>query len=74
MGKQKKPQNHGKKVKIVTPTTMMTMDQLLVITMNMLSEQSFAQLVESVVAAIQANHLSNNSNGSPGGQKTGKRK
>jgi len=46
----------------------------IIITMNMLSEQSFSQLVESVVAAIQANHLSNNKNGSPGGHKTGKRK
>jgi len=33
------------------------MDWLSVIAMNMLSEQSFAQLVESVVVAIQANHI-----------------
>jgi len=50
------------------------MDQPSVITMNMLSEQSFAQLVESVVAAIQANHILNNADGSPGGQKAGQNK
>jgi len=42
--------------------------------MNTLSEQSFAQLVESVVAAIQANHITNNTNGSPGGQKARQQK
>jgi len=76
---QKQQQASGKKVQIATPTigTTTTTDQPSVITMNTLSEQSFAQLVESVVAAIQANHLSNNqkdTKGPSGGQKAGQKK
>jgi len=77
MAKPKKSTNQGKKVQIVTPTTENTMDQPSVITMNMLLEQSFTQLVASVVAAIQANHIStstNSSMASPGGLKTGQPK
>jgi len=72
-----KKQTQGKKVHIATPETTVTTDQPSVITMNTLSEQSFAQLVESVVAAIQANHISNNntnSKGSTGGPKAGSAK
>jgi len=70
--KQQKQQTSGKKVQIATSTIGTTMDQPLVIMMNTLSKKSFAQLVESVVAAIQANHLSNNqkdTKGSSGSQK-----
>jgi len=45
--------------------------------MNTLSKQSFAQLVELVVAAIQANHISNNNTttrGSTGSPKAGSAK
>jgi len=72
MQKQQKQQASGKKVQIETPTIAMTTDQPLVITMNMLTEQSFAQLVESIVAAIQANHISTtqkNPKGTSGSQK-----
>jgi len=51
-----------------------TTDHPSVITMNTLSEQSFAQLIELVVVAIQANHISNNSTnnkGSTGSHKAG---
>jgi len=73
MAKPKKQSNSGKKVQIATPSTLSTMDQPSVITMNTLSEQSFTQLVESVVMAIQANHISTSTNSSkaqPGGPKT----
>jgi len=42
MTKQKKQNNPGKKVQIVTPTKEKTMDQPSVITMNTLSKQFFA--------------------------------
>jgi len=64
--KQKKQQPQGKKVQIVTPSMEMTTDQPSVITMNTLSEQTFAQLVESVVAAIQTNHISSNNKNTNG--------
>jgi len=75
--KPKKQTNQGKKVQIATPSTAKITDQQSVITMNTLSEQSFTQLVESVVAAIQANHISTSTNSaqaSPGGPKTGQPK
>jgi len=77
MAKPKKQSNTGKKVQIATPSTLSTADQPSVITMNTLSEQSFTQLVESVVAAIQANHISTTTNSSkaqPSGPKTGQPK
>jgi len=57
MAKPKKPTNQGKKVQIATPATENSTDQPSVITMNTFLEQSFSQLVASVVAAIQANHI-----------------
>jgi len=75
--KPKKSTNQGKKVQIATPAKETTTDQPSVITMNTLSEQSFTQLVASVVAAIQANHIStsnNSSTASPGGLKPGQPK
>jgi len=77
MQKQQKQQHSGKKVQIETPTIAMTTDQPLVITMNMLTEQSFAQLVKSIVVAIQANHISTtqkNTKGTSGSQKAGQPK
>jgi len=75
--KPKKQCSTGKKVQIVTPPTTQTVDQPSVIMMNMLSEQSFTQLVESIVVAIQANHIStstNNSKATPSSPKTGQPK
>jgi len=77
MAKPKKSTNQGKKVQIATPTKENTTDQLSVITMNMLLEQSFTKLVASVVVAIQVNHIStsnNSSMASPGGLKPGQPK
>jgi len=77
MQKQQKQQHSGKKVQIETPTITMTSDQPSVITMNTLTEQSFAQLVKSIVVAIQANHISTtqkNTKGASSGQKAGQPK